>query len=170
MLYNNLKKFNKICSNGELDKAMEHILDRRIKKLSEAAVVSGGIAAIVTGAIVGSVLLVILLSIIPLIREMVFFFYHARTRISDYLNMQADLLQMNAYNVQNASNKTEEEKEHIIAKQLKIVERFRKAANKIAITGKKAEVDATKEIANSSKKMKLQDVSDELPDSVSALF
>ena len=43
-------------------------------------------------------------------------------------------------------------------------------ANKISINSKKAEVDATKEITNTNKKMKLTDVTDELPDSVSALF
>lgn len=77
---------------------------------------------------------------------------------------------MNAYNVENDPNKDEKQKERIVSKQLKIVELFRKIANKISFTGRKAEVEATKEITNTSKKMKLNDISDELPDSVSALF
>ena len=55
-------------------------------------------------------------------------------------------------------------------KKMKIVELFRKMANKISFTNKKAEVDATREIDKSSKKMKIGDLGGELPDSVSALF
>ena len=164
MLYSNLKKFNKSCKSGDFDKAMEHVLQNRVKKLSEsAAAVMGTFAAI------GSAILLIL-NIIPILREMVFFFYYTRMRVSDFFDIQADLLQMNAYNVENNSTKDDEQKERIVSKQLKIVELFRKMANKISINSKKAEVDATKEITNSNKKMKLTGVTDELPDSVSALF
>ena len=164
MLYSNLKKFNKSCKSGDFDKAMEHVLQNRVKRLSESA------AAVVGAfAVIGSAILLIL-NIIPILREMVFFFYYTRMRVSDFFDIQADLLQMNAYNVENNSTKDDEQKERIVSKQLKIVELFRKMANKISINSKKAEVDATKEITNTNKKMKLADVTDELPDSVSALF
>ena len=166
MLYNNLKKFNSSVKSGEFDKAMNHILQNRIKRLDEAA------AAITTFAAIGGVVgvIAIITHIIPILREMVFFFYYTRMRVSDFFDIQADLLQMNAYNLENNDTKSEDEKERIVSKQLKIVELFRKAANKISFTGKKAEVDSTKEITASSKKMKLNDIADELPDSVSALF
>jgi hypothetical protein len=77
---------------------------------------------------------------------------------------------MNAYNVEHNENIDSEKRERIVSKQLKIVELFRNIANKIAINGKKAEVDATKEISNTSKKMKINDISDDVPESVSALF
>ena len=165
MVYSNLKRFNKCVKSGEFDKAMNHVLQNRVKGLGEAAAI-GTFAAI--GGVIG--LIAIIANIIPILREMVFFFYYTRMRVSDFFDIQADLLQMNAYNVENDPNKDEEQKERIISKQLKIVELFRKIANKIAFTGKKAEVETTKEIASSAKKMKLDDVSDELPDSVSALF
>lgn len=166
MLYNNLKKFNSSVKSGEFDKAMNHILQNRIKRLDEAA------AAITTFAAIGGVVgvIAIITHIIPILREMVFFFYYTRMRVSDFFDIQADLLQMNAYNLENNDTRSEDEKERIVSKQLKIVELFRKAANKISFTGKKAEVDSTKEITASSKKMKLNDITDELPDSVSALF
>ena len=91
--------------------------------------------------------------------------------VSDFFDIQADLLQMNAYNVENNSAKTNEDKERIVNKQLKIVELFRKIANKISFTGRKAEVESTKEISNSSKKMKIGELGEEIPDTVaSALF
>lgn len=166
MLYNNLKKFNKCCKSKDFDKGMEHILQHRIKKLSE-----GAAAAVVAGVVVTAAVLVLIRSIIPILREMVFFFYYTRMRVSDFFDIQADLLQMNAYNVQNNDTTDDEQKERIVSKQLKIVELFRKMANKISINGKKAEVDTTKEITNTNKKMKLSDVTNEIPDSVSsALF
>ena len=155
-----------------MDKAMNHVLEHRINKLAEsvlgeAAATIGAIG--IAGAVVAGILVV--LNIIPILREMVFFFYYSRMRVSDFFDIQADLLQMNAYNVENNSAKTNEDKERIVNKQLKIVELFRKIANKISFTGRKAEVESTKEIANSSKKMKIGDLGDEIPDTVaSALF
>ena len=171
MLYQNLKKFNKSCEKGDMDKALNHVLDHRIGKLAEATLGEGAVVATlgIAGAVVAGVL--VILNIIPILREMVFFFYYSRMRVSDFFDIQADLLQMNAYNVENNSAKTNEDKERIVSKQLKIVEMFRKIANKISFTGRKAEVESTKEIANSSKKMKIGDLGDEIPDTVaSALF
>ena len=171
MLYQNLKKFNKSCEKGEMDKAMNHVLEHRINKLAESVLDEAGVVATlgIAGAVVAGILVV--LNIIPILREMVFFFYYSRMRVSDFFDIQADLLQMNAYNVENNSAKTNEDKERIVNKQLKIVELFRKIANKISFTGRKAEVESTKEIANSSKKMKIGELGEEIPDTVaSALF
>ena len=165
MLYNNLKKFNKSCESKDFDKAMEHILQNRIKKLSE-----GAVASVATSLAIAGAAILLILNIIPILREMVFFFYYTRMRVSDFFDIQADLLQMNAYNVENDTSKSDEQKERIISKQLKIVEFFRKMANKISINSKKAEIETTKEITSANKKMKLSDVTNELPDSVSALF
>ena len=165
MLYNNLKKFNKSCKTGELDKALGHVIEHRVDKLTEAAI---GIA---TGVTIAAAVTLLVLNIVPILREMVFFFYYTRMRVSDFFDIQADLLQMNAYNIENNSAKTNEEKERIVSKQLKIVELFRKAANKISFTGRKAEVESTKEIAANSKKMKIGDLGDDVSDNVaSALF
>ena len=165
MLYNNLKRFNKSCESKDFDKAMEHILQNKIKRISEGAAIS-----VVSGFAIAGAAILLILNIIPILREMVFFFYYTRMRVSDFFDIQADLLQMNAYNIENDSSKTDEQKERIVSKQLKIVELFRKMSNKISINSKKAEVETTKEITNSNKKMKINDVTDELPDSVSALF
>ena len=163
MLYNNLKKFNRCCKNNDFDKAMEFIIKKRVENASvrEGAVIG-------TGAVIAGI--AVLLNIIPILREMVFFFYYTRMRVSEFFDIQADLLQMNAYNVENNDKIDNEKKQRVVSKQLKIVELFRKIANKITISGRKAELDTTKEIEKSERKMKINDVSKELPDSVSALF
>lgn len=165
MIYNNLRKFNKCCASGEFDKVMNHIITVRVKGFNEAAV------AATIGAVIGGtgIVLVLLTLIIPLLRELVFFFFYARMRVSEFFDIQADLLQMNIYNVENDDTRDEDTKKRIISKQLKIVELFRKIANKISFTNKKAEVDTSREIEKDSSKLKLNDLED-IPDSVSALF
>lgn len=161
MIYKNLQKLNKSFSSGDFDKAMNHIIDHRVKGLSEAAI--GAVAAV-------GVTVALVLNIIPILRELVFLIYYSRMRVSDFFDIQADLLQMNAHNLEINSAVNNEEAEKIASKQLKIVGWFRKAANKISFTTKKAEVEANKDIVNSSKKMKLNDLKSDVPESVSALF
>ena len=104
-------------------------------------------------------------------RELTFFFYHSRVSISDYFEVQADLLQMNAANIENNSNKPKKEKDKIVSKQLKIADAFRKISNTIGISAKEAEVKTTKEITATNKKYKTSEVLDSVPDSAtSSLF
>ena len=170
LLYNNLKRFNKCCESSEFDKAMEHVIQQRIdnKAMREGAI-STTVAGVLGASAVTIAIVAIIANIIPILRELVFFFYYTRMRVSDFFDIQADLLQMNAHNLDTSSDRTD--KDRVVSKQLKVVEMFRKIANKISFTGRKAEVNAEKEITASSKKMKLGDVVDEMPDSVSsALF
>ena len=163
MLYNNIKKFNACCNSGKFDEAMEFIIKQRVKNSMREAAALGVAGGIIAG-------IAIVLNIIPILRELVFFFYYTRMRVSDFFDIQADLLQMNAYNLENNDKIDSQKRERVVSKQLKIVELFRKIANKISINGKKAEVETTKEIINNSKKMKINDLSNDLPESVSALF
>ena len=166
LIYESISKFNRICENGDFDQAMNMIIDKRIRKFTGISIGAG----IVVGVI-------ILTNIIPLLRELVYLFYHTRVSLSDYCNVQADLLTMNAYNLANNDINTDaNEKSDIVEKQNKIAEKFRKIANFFAIKDKKAEVEATKDIENSAKKYKLDmnsDIVSEEPDeedSGSALF
>lgn len=188
MLYTNLKRFNKICEDGKFDKVMEEVIQAHIRGGKNEAAVNEAIGlgalaagaakvgALLTGGPAGwiilgiSALVLLITAVIPLLRDMVFLFYYARVRVSDFFDIQADLLQMNTFKLQNDPTVSADEKERIINKQMKHVDLFRKIANKISYTNKEAEVKATREITADSKKMKLSDVSDEIPDSVSALF
>ena len=174
MLFNTLKKFNKICANNNFDKSMNNIIKEKVNSgYSEGAITLGaGIAAkIGIGIAIGAIALVVIKNLFDILREPVYLFYALRVRISDFFDMQADLIQMNVYNLQNNNTMDEEKKEHIIAKQLEHAERFRKYANTFEVKVKKAESNAYKELTQDSKKVKFDDVSNEIPDSaVSALF
>jgi hypothetical protein len=158
LLFNNLKKFNASCKKGEFDKAMDYIFSSVDKKIHESISVASGVVAGV--AIAG-----ILMNIIPIIRELIFFFYHSRVKISDYFETQADLLQINAYNIQSKPNLDTKSKKSIADKQMKIVVAFRKIANTFAIDSKQAELKATKDLQDSKKKYKVEDLVDSKPDS-----
>lgn len=162
LLFVNLNKFNDSCKNGDFDKAMDYIINNKIKNFTGIA----AIGTVSTIAIIG-----VILNIIPILRELIFFFYYSKTRVSDYFDIQADLLQMNAYNLEHNSTKDTEDKAKVINKQLKLVELFRSIANKLSISNKNSEVKTTKEIVNNDKKFKSDEVLDAMPDSASsALF
>lgn len=162
MLFDNLKKFNDACARGQIDKGCEYVIQSKVKNFTglELGLVAG------TVAIAG-----IILNIVPIMRELVFFFFYSRTRVSDYFDTQADLLQMNAYNLEANDSFDKDKKKKIVMKQMSIVDMFRKLSNAIAIKSKESEIKATKDLVGSNKKMKADEVFDELPDSgASALF
>lgn len=144
LIYGSISKFNHICDNGDFDKAMNMILDQKIRKFTGIAVGAGIIGGII-----------ILTNIIPLLRELVYLFYHTRVSVSDYCEAQADLLAMNAYNLEHNDISSKADKSDIVKKQQGIADKFRKMANFFAVKDKKAEVEATKDIENVNKKYKL---------------
>ena len=157
LLFENLKKFNMLCRSGDVDKMIDYVNKTDSKQFLGGPLVVGG-------AILGVALV---MNIIPIARECIYFFYYNRVRISDYLALQADLLQMNAYMIeQNRPDLTKEEKKSIIKRQDKIAQGFRKASDAIAVDCKASEAMATKQIAtDSKKKYKIDDVVDQMPDS-----
>ncbi len=161
MIYSTLKSFNKTCANKDFDRAMEAVLKASTKNFT-GGVVLGGIAIGILGVI---------LVLIPVLRELIFLFYYTRMRISDFFDIQADLLQANAYALESNTtlNKTEQKK--VMAKQLKTVEHFRKISNAFAIEIKKAEVASVKEKRQDDEtKMLIDDIDGLDSSSGSALF
>ena len=169
MLYTNIKRFNKCCSNKDFEKAMNHIISQYVSK-HEGAVL-GTVGAAISGLWASSnifkigCVVALLTSIIPIMRELIFLFYYTRMRVSEFFDIQADLLQVNASNIENDETMDKTKKEKIVNSQMKIVNFFRNVANKISINGRKAEVEATKDIEASNRKMNIDDMS-----STSVLF
>lgn len=162
LMYNNLKRFNKCCEKRDFDKSMDHII-KEFVKIHEGAAIAGFFASVSGKWAIAAILLMI----IPFLREIVFFFYFIRMRVSEFFDLQADLLQMNAYNVESNATIDDSKKQKIVSGQLKVVEFFRKIANKFSINSKKAEVETEKEISAQSGNMKIDDVTNA---NVSVLF
>ena len=159
LVMKNIIKFNEACRKGEIDKVLNNIIMAKAKNLT-------GTATIMGVAVVGT----LILSIVPIMRELIYLFFHARVTMDDYLTVQADLLQMNITNLELNDSIPQEKRDKIVMKQSKIVEKLRKAANFIAIKEKKAENIAINQIQSENRTYKFNEVSDQLPDSVASLF
>ena len=141
---------------------MDYVRKERVNhSTNEAAALGavGGFFATHGVAIaVGTVLSILAVFLIPgVLKELVFIFYHMRVRVSDFFNIQADLLEMNAYKLKNSETNDQTTKEKIANKQMKLVANLRKIANFFAIKFKKAEVDTNNELTADNKKMDLTD-------------
>lgn len=155
LLFQDLKKLNKVYSNGTLDHAIQTVSSMQIKHEAIGPVVT-------ISAAMG-----LILNIIPILRELTYFFFATRTKVADYFDAQAAILQMNAYNVVNNNAKSEAEKKQIKRRQLDIAKKFQKIADFIRVKTSKAEQVAIKDSKNLEKKLKINDVVDELPDGAS---
>lgn len=116
----NLSSFNKYCERNQFGDALNYMLNEQTKNFM-------GETVVVTGAII-----LCLLNIVPLIREIVYFYYHKRVQLSDYLEMQASFLEMNKLAVE-ASKKSPSEKKSILKKQENAIKKMRKMSDKLSI-------------------------------------
>ena len=163
VLYKNLKKFNSACTKGDVDKMINFLIKHNNPAVSESITIAtvAGIALV----------LAIALSIIPLMRELIFYFYHIRTQLSQYFEVQANLLIMNAYNVENNLAIDAAQRKQIADKQRKIAEKFKKISNFFKVNTKTAESKANKDIeALDKEKYKHDDVLDKVPDSADSIL
>lgn len=118
--FENLKSFNTVCENGNMGQIMSYMIKEQKNALMGADVV-------VTGVIVFG-----LLSIVPLIRELIYFYYKSRVKVSEYLELQSQFLEMNKLAVES-SNRSPKERKEIAKKQDAIITKMRKMADKIQI-------------------------------------
>lgn len=122
-------------------------------------VIAIGAAALISGAVVGAVKVsayFVTHAFIPFLRNIVYMHYYTRMKVSDYLAIQADLLEANANELQYSSDASmdETQKDKVVKKQLKWVQRLRAWSNKFAIDNKESNNKSSKEIESESKEKK----------------
>lgn len=151
LLFKNLKKFNKSYKKGDIEKAMRAVMDAN-KAIKEQGVVNEFEATVVIAGVVATLSLISVLKLIlPILQELVALLYCARQNMSDYFNVQADLLMLNAENVKLSVTKTPSEVNKIYKKQMKIANAFKKIANKLAVKIKSSEKEAKKLVEKENK-------------------
>lgn len=119
--FENLKSFNAICENGNMEQVMSYMIKEQKNALM------GVDDVVVTGVIIFG-----LLSIIPTIRELIYFYYKSRVKLSEYLELQSQFLEMNKLAVE-ASNRPPKERKEIARKQTAVITKMRKLADKVRI-------------------------------------
>ena len=153
LVYESLKDFNEAARRGDVENALRPLIKNKAQGFVMTAAL--GVKAVL---IVGGVLL----ALIPMIRNLVYFFYAARARVSAYFDLQAKLLEMNAQELENNPDiKTEDDRKEVIRRQLAIASSFHKLSNAIAVDSKGSEVKANNEIKRDSREYKIDDMEPE---------
>ena len=162
LLFKNLKRFNNAYRNGEVKKVMEIALKaKETVKESVDYVNEFSAAGIIAGIVTAGFAISLIGLIVNILQDLITLHYCMRQNISDYLDIQANLLAINAESVKLDVTKTEEKRTKIYNKQMKLVEKFKKLSNKFAIKMKSADKQSQVIIKKeSSVKYKVDDVVD----------
>jgi hypothetical protein len=155
LLFNNLRKFNNFCADGTLEKVAESLFKKSgSKNLVGETILLGGLAVTV-----------LILVVLPVLRELIYFFYRARVSVSDYFAVQSELLNANAYNVRYKESIVASEREVIKKKQLQTAESFKNISNLFAVKMTRAEKQTVSDISSENKKYKAEELINKAPDS-----
>lgn len=141
----NLQRFNNEVKVGHFDTMVNYMLDSQRKNFAG------------TGIVIAGVVIVAIVSIVPITRELIYFYYSSRVKFSDYLSLQADFLELNKLGVQ-ASNKSAQQKKEIIKKQEKIILKCRRTADKLKINDEDIGALAKKKVENDNKQFSLKSI------------
>lgn len=151
LLYENLVKFNEACRTNDIENALRPLIKNRTQNLFGV----GGLV-LVKGILIA---IPVIIALIPLVKDLVYYFFAARQRVSVYFDIQADLLEMNANELKDNPNiTTDADRKSVIRKQLQVARTFRQIADKLAVEAKTAENKADKEIKKDNKKYRIDDV------------
>ena len=156
-----LNELDDTDENNETNNGVPYIPEEEEPVEESAAATAAVIKAVAIGGAALAAYLTpkVIMLIIRLIRSCIYTYYHSKMKISDYLEIQADLIEANANDLQysTTSDVPDKEKEKIIKKQLKIAAKLRKWSNKFAIDSKASSNKAKQEIDKEDKsKNKIQ--------------
>lgn len=143
--YENLQRFNNEVKVGHFETMANYMLDAQRKNFTG------------TGIVIAGVVISAIISVVPITRELIYFYYRSRVKMSDYLDMQADFLELNKLGVQ-ASSKSAQQKKEILKKQEKIILQCRRRADKLKINSEDIGALSKKEVENDNKGFSLKSI------------
>jgi len=145
----NLEKFNAVFKSGEFS------------KVNNAVIQSGreNLVGSVTATTITTPILVVAgaLAIVPIIRELIFLYYYSRMRLSDFLEQQAALLEINKTNVQ-ASTLPAAKKNQVLKKQDETIKKLQQLSDKVKVNRATSEQSTVKEIKKENTKWTINEV------------
>ena len=108
---------------------------------------------------------VVAVAIIPVTRELIYRFYNARRKLSDYLTYQAQFLEMNKSCVESNNAFTQDQKKSILQKQENIRKKMLHLADILRVSDVKANQDAKRAVDKENATMKASVIRKEVEDS-----
>lgn len=146
LLLSNLNLFNRSVNSGQYENCINTILNTAVKKVAEESF------WLIPVAVVGATIL-----IVSILRALVFYFFYARTLLSEELSLQATFLELNAANV-NSKNIPTSDKKRIVNNQAALSKKLRMLADKIRVNDDKANDIAVKQLKKDDSNWMLDDV------------
>ena len=144
----NLVKFNESVKNGSFVKFANGLMNKdKDEFLGAVGVAKGAMTAIAIGT-----------SIVPLVRQLIFYFYDSRMQISEFLQQQKDMLEMNKFSVE-ASSMEAQKRNKILNKQKSVIDRLEKVSDKIKVNQQIANKSAENKIKDENKNWNISNVS-----------
>lgn len=133
LLLRNLENFNENVRKGEIVKFFDTMLNAE-KFIG---------ATVATSAMVVATLI----AVTPVIRELIYYMYHMRMNVSEYLDMQAKFLELNASALRyNDDKKTHHKKRTVVGNQERMAKTLRDWAHKFRIKSDTSEKQTKKDV------------------------
>lgn len=146
---NILRKFNDSVRTGEYQKLLNAIVNHKEGFM-------GMDTAIIAMTVVGGALV-----IVPLLRELIFYFFYSRMKVSEYLQLQAMMLEINKNHVESLSVPAKKKKE-ILKKQEQTISKMYKLSEKLKVSQKLATTKSMEEVKKEEKKWTLDNLKQEV--------
>lgn len=148
----NLEHFVKSSRKGDLGKLLKEATTNRDNFIGSVSVTTVAVSAFVLGAA---------LSIIPIVRELTFLFYFSKSRLSEYLEQQAILIELNRKAIESSQLPLKERKE-VLKKQEKTAHEFRRYSDKFRVNSNYGEREAVTAIKKENKAWTIEDTKKEM--------
>lgn len=142
----NLEKFNLTVKKGDFSKTMNAVVNSGKEGLI------GVDDIIIPALILGGVI-----SLVPMIRELMFLFYYSRMKVSDYLKQQAALIEINKQSVLSSSVSIKE-KNAILKKQNEKIHSLQALSDRIKVDKVMSENKSNVEISKQNKSWSIGEI------------
>lgn len=152
ILFKNLELVNKMGRDGTLKKTFNSLL-----KSNDFI----GVSALTTGVGIAAISMIGIIGIVPVVRELIYFVFNMRMKISDYFKIQAEFLELNVIELRNSNDMPEKKRREIIKKQQDKIKTLNKLADRFELEFKKSQNESSKEL---SKKISPTELKNSLSD------
>lgn len=150
-----LERFNEVNKNSQYTKCLNTMINSGKENMIFDPATALGLGAV----------MLIVFSIIPVTRKLIYFFKESRRKLSETLAMQAYFLELNKQCVEYNQTIDPKKKEKILKKQEKIRNIMLTLSDKLKVTYVQAEQNANRELEKDNKTMTIDGIRDEIEDS-----
>ena len=151
-----LDKFNKSVKDGSFTKLAAGLLDKgQDNFLGQAVKVASAVSS--HKKYIGIAFLAA--NIIPMTRELIYYFYESRMNASEYLQQQKEFLEMNKFKL-DSSSMDAQKRNKILDKQQKSIDKLQRISDKIKVNSQLANKNSVNNIKHDNKQWNVNDMTD----------